>query len=59
MSKETHAPLVPQEEIRSNLHALTLFILMLLKYLVRHLTIGAYIRVRRKVLRKLGRVYYV
>ncbi|MFT5134782.1 MAG: hypothetical protein ACI9SC_003264 [Gammaproteobacteria bacterium] len=60
-SKEakTHTPLLPKEEVKSNFHALILFIPMLVKYLARHLTVGSYIRIRRIILRRLGRTYYV
>lgn len=57
--RKTHAPLVPQREIQSNAQAVALFVPMALKYMARHLTVGSYIRLRRFVLRRLGRVYYV
>jgi hypothetical protein len=57
--RKSHTPLVPQQEIQSSFQALTLFVPLAVKYLARHLTIGSYIRLRRIVLRRLGRVYYV
>jgi hypothetical protein len=56
---KSHSPILPQQEIQSNFHALRLFIPQFLKYLARHLTVGSYIRVRRFILRRLGRTYYV
>ena len=55
----SHPPLVPQQEIQSNFQALTLFVPMVIKYIARHLTVGGYIRLRRIVLKKLDRVYYL
>lgn len=57
--RKSHAPLVPQQEIRSSAQAVALFVPMAIKYLARHLTVGSYIRLRRVVLRRLGRVFYV
>ena len=57
--RNSHAPLVPQQEIQSNFQALTLFVPMVIKYIARHLIIGSYIRLRRIALRRLGRVYYL
>lgn len=51
--------MIPQQEIQSNFQAVCLFVPMAIKYLARHLTIGSYIRIRRIVLRKLNRAYYV
>ena len=56
---KSHSPLLPQQEVQSNFEALTLFIPLVIKYLARHLTVGSYIRVRRIILRRLGRTYYV
>ena len=55
----SHPPLLPQKEIQSYFQALTLFVPMVIIYVARHLTVGSYIRLRRIVLRKRGRVYYV
>jgi hypothetical protein len=57
--QRSHSPVLPQQEIQSNYQALTLFIPQAIKYLARHLTVGSYIRLRRFVLRRLGRVYFV
>ena len=56
---KSHSPLLPTQEVQSNFQALTLFIPLVIKYLARHLTIGSYIRIRRIILRRLGRTYYV
>ena len=57
--RNSHTPLLPQQEIQSNFQALTLFVPLLIKYIARHLTIGTYIRLRRIALRRLGRIYYL
>jgi len=54
-----HAPLLPQVEVNSNFQALSLFIPMAIKYLVRHLTVGTFIRLRRSWLKRVGGVYYL
>lgn len=54
-----HSPVLPQEEIQSNFQALIIFVPLAIKYLARHFTIGSYIRLRRFVLRRLGRVYFL
>ena len=59
IGKKSHSPLVPQQEIQSNIKALNLYVPLVIKYIARHLTIGSYIRLRRIVLRRFGRVYYV
>ena len=56
---KSHPPLLPQKEIRSYGQAVALFVPMAIVYVARHLTVGTYIRLRRIVLRKRGRVYYV
>jgi len=57
--RKSHTPLIPQQEIQSNLQAVSLFVPMAIKYLARHLTVGSIIRMRRIVFRRFGRVYYV
>ena len=57
--EKTHTPILPRQEIRSNRQALALFIPAATRYLARHLTIGSVIRLRRGILRRLGRTYYV
>ena len=57
--QKSHTPLLPKKEIHSDFQALTLFVPLAILYLFRHLTVGSYIRLRRIVLRRLGRVYYV
>jgi hypothetical protein len=59
VDQKSHTPMIPQQEIQSNFQAVCLFVPMAIKYLARHLTIGSYIRIRRIVLRKLNRAYYV
>jgi hypothetical protein len=58
-SAKSHSPLLPQQEVQSNFEAVRLFVPLVLKYLARHLTVGTYIRIRRIILRRLGRTYYV
>ena len=55
----SHTPLSPQQEIQLNFHAIKLFAPMAIKYLARHLTVGSYIRLRRMVLRRFERIFYV
>lgn len=54
-----HTPLLPQAEIESNVQALLIFIPMAIKYLVRHLTVGTFIRLRRNWLKRVGGTYYL
>ena len=56
---KSHSPVLPQKEVQSNFQALTLFIPQAIVYLARHLTVGSYIRLRRFVFRRLGRIYYL
>lgn len=55
----THTPLLPQVEVTSNMQAVALFLPMATKYLARHLTVGALIRLRRSWLRRIGGTYYL
>jgi hypothetical protein len=59
LGQKSHPPLLPQKESQSTFEALILFVPMVIIYLARHLTVGSYIRLRRMILRKTGRTYYV
>jgi len=55
----SHFPAQPHPTSQSALVAMLRFIPLTVVYLLRHLTVGSGIRLRRFVLRRLGRTYYV
>jgi hypothetical protein len=55
----SHFPAQPRATSQSVLVAMLRFIPLTVIYLLRHLTIGSGIRLRRFIFRRLGRSYYV
>ena len=56
---KTHTPVLPREEIKSNIQALSLFIPVAIKYIIRHVIIGTCFRIRRRYLKIVGRTFYL